>query len=43
MSDYYLEFEKPLKEIDLKILELESDINLDKSSDELSSLNGKLS
>tara|TARA_A100001037_G_C15064633_1_gene596407 strand:- start:399 stop:1349 length:951 start_codon:yes stop_codon:yes gene_type:complete len=38
MSDYYLEFEKPLKEIDLKILELESDINLDKSSDELSSL-----
>ena len=38
MSFYYLDFEQPLKEIDLKILELESDVNIDRSSDELTSL-----
>ena len=38
MSFYYLDFEQPLKEIDLKILELESDVNVDRSSDELTSL-----
>ena len=38
MSDYYLEFEKPIQEIDLKILELKSDESSDKKSSELSSL-----
>ena len=38
MKDYYLEFEKPIQEIDLKILELKSDESSDKKSSELSSL-----
>ena len=38
MTDYYLEFEKPIQEIDLKILELKSDESSDKKSSELSSL-----
>ena len=37
MEDYYLEFEKPIKEIDSKILELESE-GLSKNASELSSL-----
>ena len=38
MKDYYLEFEKPIQEIDSKILELKSDESSDKKSSELSSL-----
>ena len=38
MKDYYLEFEKPIQEIDLKILELKSDESSDEKSSELSSL-----
>ena len=38
MSDYYLDFELPLKEIDQKILELESDPNSKNTSEEISSL-----
>ena len=38
MTDYYLEFEKPIQEIDLKILELKSDESSDKKSSELLSL-----
>ena len=38
MKDYYLEFEKPIQEIDLKILELKSDESSDKKSSELLSL-----
>ncbi len=38
MPNYYLDFEQPLKEIDQKILELESDPNSKSSSGELSSL-----
>ena len=38
MSDYYLDFELPLKEIDQKILELESDPNTKNTSEEISSL-----
>lgn len=38
MKDYYLEFEKPIQEIDLKILELKSDESSDKKSSELASL-----
>ena len=38
MPNYYLDFEQPLKEIDQKILELESDPNSKSSSSELSSL-----
>ena len=37
MKDYYLEFEKPIKEIDSKILELETD-GSSKNASELSSL-----
>ena len=38
MSDYYLDFELPLKEIDQKILELESGPNSKNASEEISSL-----
>ena len=38
MSDYYLEFEKPIQEIDLKILELKNDKSSEKQSSELLSL-----
>ena len=38
MKDYYLEFEKPIQEIDLKILELKNDKTSEKKSSELSSL-----
>ena len=38
MSDYYLDFEKPIQEIDLKILELKNDKSLEKQSSELLSL-----
>ena len=38
MSDYYLDFEKPIQEIDLKILELKNDKTSEKKSSELSSL-----
>ena len=38
MKDYYLEFEKPIQEIDSKILEFKSDESSDKKSSELSSL-----
>ena len=34
MSDYYLDFELPLKEIDQKILELESDPNSKNTSED---------
>ena len=37
MEDYYLEFEKPIKEIDSKILELENE-GSSKNASELSSL-----
>ena len=37
MNDYYLEFEKPIKEIDSKILELETE-GSSKNASELSSL-----
>ena len=38
MSDYYLDFEKPIQEIDLKILELKNDKSSEKQSSELLSL-----
>ena len=38
MSDYYLDFEKPIQEIDLKILELKNDKLSEKQSAELLSL-----
>ena len=38
MSDYYLDFELPIKEIDQKILELESGPNSKNASEEISSL-----
>ena len=38
MSDYYLDFEKPIQEIDLKILELKNDKSSEKESSELLSL-----
>ena len=41
MADYYLEFEKPIQEIDLKILELEADTSSADHSTELSKLKTK--
>ena len=41
MADYYLEFEKPIQEIDLKIMELEADTSSADHSTELSKLKTK--
>jgi len=41
MTDYYLDFEKPLKEIDQKIVELETDSTSSDHSSEIIQLNSK--
>ena len=41
MADYYLEFEKPIQDIDLKIIELEADSSSTDHSSEISMLESK--
>ncbi|SVB13703.1 uncharacterized protein METZ01_LOCUS166557, partial [marine metagenome] len=41
MADHYLEFEKPIQDIDLKIIELEADSSSTDHSSEISMLESK--